>query len=202
MLKTIAIPVNLLQVLTDLQEKVDRAGFALAGGTSLALRLGHRLSIDLDFFTTIPFEPASLAQQLSLDTSSITGLSQGTLQASRNGVKLEFLRHDYPKLGDDEIIEGVKMWSLQDLVSMKLNAINNRGSKKDFYDIVALLDQYSLATMLSFYKEKYHPASLLMVIRSLAWFEDAEQEPDPISLSGFSWAQIKEKMAIAIRTLS
>jgi hypothetical protein len=56
--------------------------------------------------------------------------------------------------------------------------------------------------MLSFYKEKYHPASLLMVIRSLAWFEDAEQEPDPISLSGFSWAQIKEKMAIAIRTLS
>jgi predicted nucleotidyltransferase component of viral defense system len=202
MLKTIAIPVNLLQVLTDLQEKVDRAGFALAGGTSLALRLGHRLSIDLDFFTTIPFEPDSLARQLSLDTSSITGLSQGTLQASRNGVKLEFLRHDYPKLGDDEIIEGVKMWSLQDLASMKLNAINNRGSKKDFYDIVALLDQYSLATMLSFYKEKYHPASLLMVIRSLAWFEDAEQEPDPISLSGFSWAQIKEKMAIAIRTLS
>lgn len=84
---------------------------------------------------------------------------------------------------------------------MELNAIANRGSKKDFHDIGALTERFPLETMLQFYQTKYRPASLMMVIRSLAWFDDADAEPDPISLRNETWLVIKEKIASAIRTL-
>lgn len=201
MLHTSAVPSDLLELLTRFQEMASPAGFALAGGTSLALRLGHRLSVDLDFFTTSPFEPAALADQLGLGPESITGQSQGTLQLRVNHVKIEFLRHAYPKLADDHIIQGVRMWSLEDVAAMKLNAIVNRGSKKDFYDIAALSDRFPLPTMLAHYKAKYRPASILMVVRSLAWFADADAEPDPISLRDDSWPAIMKTVSSAIRSL-
>lgn len=201
MLHTAAVPVDLLTVLTELQEKTSAADFALAGGTSLALRLGHRLSVDLDFFTTTPFDPTSLAAQLGIGHQSITGQSKGTLQAQINGVKVEFLRHAYPQLAHHELIESVKLWSIPDVATMKLNAINNRGSKKDFFDVAALLEHFPLETMLQHYRDKYRPASLLMIIRSLAWFEDADAEPDPISLRNETWPEIKARVAGAIRAL-
>lgn len=84
---------------------------------------------------------------------------------------------------------------------MKLNAISNRGSKKDFYDIAALLSHFPLQSMLEYYRAKYRPASLMMVVRSLAWFDDAEAEPDPISLRPESWASVIGQISSAIRTL-
>lgn len=93
------------------------------------------------------------------------------------------------------------MWSLEDVAAMKLNAISNRGSKKDFYDVAALLDHFPLATMIGYYQAKYRPASLMMVIRSLVWFEDADSEPDPISLCGDAWPTVMEKVSAAIRGL-
>lgn len=201
MLHSSAVPVNLLEVLTDLQEPTSRVGFSLAGGTSLALRLGHRLSVDLDFFTSARFDPATLAQDLGFGAESITGQADGTLQLRVKNVKVEFLRHAYPKLADDDVIQNVRMFSLQDVAAMKLNAISNRGSKKDFYDIVALLEHFSLSEMIGYYQEKYHPATLLMVIRSLAWFDDADAEPDPISLRGDTWPDVMAKISSAIRTL-
>lgn len=185
----------------DLQEMSSSHNFALAGGTSLALRLGHRLSLDLDFFSTTHFEPASLAKQFGLGSESITGQAEGTLQARINGVKVEFLRHAYPKLADDELIQGVKMWSIQDVVAMKLNAISHRGSKKDFFDIAALLELFPLTEMIGYYQAKYQPASLMMLIRSLAWFEDADAEPGPISLRDDSWESVIDKISTAIRAL-
>ena len=84
---------------------------------------------------------------------------------------------------------------------MKLNAIANRGSKKVFYDIAALLKRFSLETMIGHYQAKYRPASLMMVIRSLAWFDDADAELDPASLRNDNWPAIKETISAAIRTL-
>lgn len=201
MLHLTAVPLNLLKVLTDIQEMTAAAGFALAGGTSLALRFGHRLSVDLDFFTTSHFDPAALANQLGVGPESITGLADGTLQLRINRVKIEFLKHGYPELADFDVIQGVRMWSLEDVAAMKLNAISNRGSKKDFYDVAAMLDHLSLVSMITHYRSKYHPASLMMVIRSLAWFEDADAEPDPISLCGDTWPAVMEKVSTAIRGL-
>ncbi len=93
------------------------------------------------------------------------------------------------------------MWSLEDVIAMKLNAIANRGSKKDFHDIAALLHRFPLECMIDCYRTKYRPASLMRVIRSLAWFDDADAEPDPISFNGLTWPEIREKIACAIQKL-
>lgn len=201
MLQPAAVSVNLLQVLRDLQEKTASMGFALAGGTSLALRLGHRLSFDLDFFTNVDSNSEHWADRLGAGPETIIGTAEGTLQLVINGIKVEFLRHAYPKLAEFETHGDVRMWSLEDVGAMKLNAIANRGSKKDFYDLAALLDQFPLETMIAHYQAKYRPRSLLMVIRSLAWFDDAESEPDPISLQGTAWSQVKDCVSNAIRKL-
>ena len=202
MLHQSAVPLKLFELLVDLQPKTTAAGFSLAGGTSLALRLGHRVSVDLDFFTVADFQPGHLTAQLGVGPESITGIAEGTLQLRISDIKVEFLKHSYPKLADDLQIQGVAMWSLEDICAMKLNAIANRGSKKDFYDIAALFESFPLETMLRSYQAKYRPASLLMVIRSLAWFDDADAEPDPISLRDETWPFIKGKISSAIRTLT
>jgi hypothetical protein len=93
------------------------------------------------------------------------------------------------------------MWSLEDVTAMKLNAVANRGSKKDFYDLAALLAHFPLQTMIGLYQAKYRPASIMMVIRSLAWFADADAEPDPISLRDDSWQAVMDQISSAIRTL-
>lgn len=196
-----AVSVELLDLLGRLQEPTRDHGFALAGGTSLALRFGHRMSADLDFFTEREFDPRAWAAQIGVGPESITGMAVGTLQLSMDGIKVEFLRHAYPKLAADEEIGGIRLWALADVAAMKLNAIANRGSKKDFYDIAVMLGQFPLASMLCHYREKYRPASLLMAIRSLAWFEDAEAEPDPVGLGGMNWLQVKEVVSRSVREL-
>jgi predicted nucleotidyltransferase component of viral defense system len=201
MLHQSAVPLNLWQTLLDMQMPLADTGFALAGGTSLALRLGHRLSVDLDFFTLSPFEAQDLAEQLNINHNSITGIAKGTLQIHHNDLKIEFLKHSYPQLDNIEVIDGIKIWSLADVAAMKINAIVNRGSKKDFHDLAALLAVHPLESILHFYKEKYQPASLLMAIRSLAWFDDADAEPDPISLTKESWPSVVDQIKIAIRQL-
>lgn len=167
----------------------------------MALRLGHRLSVDLDFFTASPFTPQSLTGLLGYGPEAVTGQADGTLQLRINGVKVEFIRHAYPKIADDDRIQGVTMWSLPDIAAMKLNAISNRGSKKDFYDLAALLGQFPLPNLIGYYQEKYRPASLMMLIRSLAWFDDADAEPDPISLCNETWPAVIQKISVAIRAL-
>jgi hypothetical protein len=201
MLYQSAVPLSLLEVLRSLQEKTQGTGFALAGGTSLALRFGHRMSVDLDFFTESHFDPQTWADKIGAGPECITGMAAGTLQLILDGVKVEFLRHTYPKLAEHDRINGLALWSLQDVGAMKLNAIANRGSKKDFHDLVALMDLFPLDCILGWYRTKYQPASLMMVVRSLAWFEDAEQEPDPICLNGRDWNEVKDRVSAALRRL-
>ena len=201
MLQESAVPLSLLDVLRRLQDKARNAGFALAGGTSLALRFGHRISVDLDFFTDREFDPQTLAAQIGAGPEAITGMAAGTLQLLLDGVKVEFLGHAYPRLAEPDIINGLALWSIQDVGAMKLNAIANRGSKKDFHDLAALLDRFPLDSMLGWYRTKYQPASLMMVVRSLAWFDDAEMEPDPICLNGRDWNAVKKMVSDALRKL-
>lgn len=118
------------------------------------------------------------------------------------GIKIDCLRHAYRLLDSHTTIDCIPMWSLADVAAMKLNAINNRGAKKDFFDLAILLDHYSLPVMLHFYGAKYQASNRLMVIRSLAWFEDAESEPDPNSLGEISWPKVKAIIGEAIANLS
>lgn len=134
-----AVPVTVLEVLRTLAPSLLATGFSLAGGTSLALRCGHRLSMDLDFFTSGEFDAEELLRQLELPRESVLDRAAGTLQLLWQNVKIDFLRHAYPLLEEPVILDGIRMLSLADVAAMKLNAITNRGSKKDFFDLTMLL---------------------------------------------------------------
>ncbi len=175
--------------------------FALGGGTSLALRFGHRLSVDLDYFTPNEFQPQILADALELNESTILSLSTNTLSLVFQGVKIDLLRHAYPEVAPIDKIAGHRLISIPDLAAMKLNAIANRGSKKDFYDLSELLQHHTLNEMLHFFSAKYQNTDPFAVIRSLAWFEDADQEPDPIPLSGQTWVKIKNHITETLQSL-
>lgn len=182
---------NLLMRLAPLPALQD---FSLGGGTSLALRFGHRLSVDLDFFTTREFDADQLADHLDITSATQVNRAPNSLTVDVCGAKLDFLRHAYPLLAPPEEIEGVRLLSLSDVAAMKLNAIANRGAKKDFYDLSELQRHHSIPTMLEWFETKYRSADRFTVIRSLCWFEDAELEPDPVSLNGDVWRLVKNHL--------
>jgi hypothetical protein len=196
-----AISPAVKRLLLDLAPHPALSGFALGGGTSLALRFGHRISVDLDFFTPDPFQPDEIAASLGSLKPEIIASARNSLTTVAAEVKLDFLRHAYPLLANVEVIEGIAMLSLEDVAAMKLNAVSNRGSKKDFYDVAELLARFDLAILLSFFSAKYVSSDPFSVIRSLAWFEDAEPEPDPIPLNEVTWESVKRKVSKAVSKL-
>lgn len=190
---------NLLMLLAPLPALED---FSLGGGTSLALRYGHRLSVDLDFFTTAEFDTDQLIDRLGMTDVTLVNRAPNSLTLDVQGTKLDFLRHAYPLLAPPEEIEGVRLLSLPDVAAMKLNATANRGAKKDFFDLCELQQHHSLPDMLEWFEMKYRSADRFTVIRSLGWFEDAELEPDPVSLTGSDWQLVKSDLRRMVSNLT
>ncbi len=176
--------------------------FALAGGTSLALRFGHRISVDLDFFTHGPFDNellvATLKKDFPLDErrrgpTGITGFI--------TGVKIDLVKYPYPPLHQPETLDGIRLASLPDVIAMKLSAITNRGAKKDFYDLKTLIDRFGLAKLIDHYGAKFPETDPLMLLRSLSYFSDAETDADPQTLlSDLTWTDVKSSIRKSVRT--
>jgi predicted nucleotidyltransferase component of viral defense system len=204
MLQLETIEQNTFLLLKEMMQIPEINHFDLAGGTTLALYLGHRVSIDLDFFTTQEFDSTKLVNlledkyQLSSIIASKNALSLYILYNEKN-IKIDFLRHNYKIIKPSVIEDGVRLHSIEDVAAMKLNAILNRGAKKDFYDIYELLKHYSLHELVSFFKIKYPNTNVLMLIKSLDYFLDADVEPDPIALNKVKWIDIKEEISNQIR---
>lgn len=201
MLQFNSVPADVRELLTS--ESLCPEHFALGGGTSLALRFGHRMSVDLDFFTTEEFSPEEILSGLPRAlTPTVLGKATGSLTLESSGVKVEFLRHAYPLLEGPECIESIYLLSLADVTAMKLNAIANRGSKKDFYDLFRILDEMRLPDALNLFEQKYQNTDRFVAIRSLGWFEEAEGEPDPIAPTGPSWSEVKARISGAVADLT
>lgn len=178
--------------------------FALAGGTSLSLRLGHRLSIDLDFFLETDFESEKLAEIITeeLKNNTILILEKNTVNVVVNGIKVQFLGHLYATLKPYEILEDTKHYSFEDITAMKLNAIANRGDKKDFWDYSFLLEKFSPLDTLAFFQRKYKQRDPWHVIKSLSYFQDANNQPDPVIIKSTSWQEVKEKVLRAQKEIT
>jgi len=189
------VPANTLELLKLISPRLHELGFYLAGGTALALRLGHRVSVDLDFFKSDQFSPPEIANELkalSGSPSNIIQQSKGSIALIHQDTKLEFLRYDPPLLKLTEKIDDIPFASLPDNVAMKLSALVGRGSKKDFIDIAALLETMSLSEMLEYYSTKFPNSDQFLVLKSLTWFDDADSEPDPVFLKSQNWIQVKK----------
>lgn len=171
----------------------------LAGGTALALLLGHRESIDFDWFTPIPFSPEQIDSSLSSRGQlMISEAKPNTFHGIFNGVQVTWLYYPRPLL-DDLIVSTempqLKMASLQDIGVMKLIAASQRGAKKDFIDLYAL-EQHgvSVTSLISRLADKFSGSSInyYHIVKSLVFFEDAEVEPMPRMLHSMEWNVIKD----------
>ena len=172
--------------------------FYLAGGTALAIHLGHRMSIDLDFFSRSDFSIEKIKKELSLlGDVVVNDQGDGTLNASLDGVKISFLRYDYAQLYPYVVFENVNLADERDIAAMKIDAASSRGSKKDFIDLYFLLEKYSLVELIGFFEKKFSDIKYnkLHILKSLVYFSDAEAEPMPMMLKEVSWQKVKEKIS-------
>ena len=169
--------------------------FYLAGGTSLALQLGHRISIDLDFFCKDSFSTALLIEELkNIGKLTVEDQSERTLNGSLDGVKISFFNYQYKLVFPTIEYKGVNLADERDIAAMKVLAISDRGTKKDFVDLYILLKKYPLEAILEVFNKKYKDCNynIIHISKSLTYFWDADENPDPKMLIKYNWKEIKE----------
>lgn len=201
MLQTRTIEPGTLGLLKDLMAMPLLDQFYLVGGTALALQMGHRLSIDLDLFTTEPFVKSDLLDLLNAKFRVILE-SEGTnmLITNINEVKVDFVKMGYPLLFLPFIEEDIRMLDIRDIAPMKLKAIVQRGSKKDFFDVYFLLSRLSLGEILGLFSEKFKQQEMFHVVKSLTYFEDAEKYADPVVFDKtVTWPKVKTAIRKAVK---
>lgn len=180
--------------------------FYLAGGTAAALYLGHRWSQDLDFFTGIEFDPLQLAEKLAkLEGFLLTGQEPGTLHCFVNNVKVSFLYYPYPLVGNLEQYREAKLAPLEDIALMKLVAMVQRGTRKDFVDLYFLdKEKVAFEEMLQLFPQKYPAGTFqpLVILKALGYFSDAEKEDMPKMFCEVSWQDIKTHLLMRQKELA
>ena len=202
MLQTQTIQPKLLELLKKIMASSVFEAFNLVGGTSLALQIGHRFSVDIDMFGNSQIDEIEFIQELSnFGSVVILKKSKNIIIFSVDGIKVDFVNYKYPLLDKLTIIDGIRMVSVKDISAMKLNAIAGRGSKKDFIDLYFLLQMHTLSEMLSFYTNKYIDGSEFMVLKSLTFFDDADNEEMPIMFEDINWDEIKKTVLHAEENL-
>ena len=196
MLHKQAVNPKLLELLINLMQIDIFKNFNLVRGTSLALQIGHRVSVDIDLFGVSEINEIEFNQALSpLGSVNLVKKSKNILIYNLNGIKVDFVNYTYKLLENPITVENIRLASLKDIGAMKLNAISGRGSKKDFIDLYFLLNYFSLHELLDYYNEKYPDGSEFLVLKSLQYFEDAENEEFPEMLIPVDWENIKVKIA-------
>jgi len=191
-----AVETTTLELLKRICSLPGLSNFALIGGTNLALRLGHRKSVDLYFFCSTLFSESELEQMIykTFPGSQIIHADYQTRQYFIKNIKVEFIGFRYPLLKDIETKNEIRLFSFEDTIAAKLNAVLGRGSKKDFYDIYEILKKHSLSTILDHFKKKFNQENVFPLLKSLNYFEDAENEPNPLSLKNISWEEVKKEI--------
>ena len=169
------------------------SGTRLVGGTSLALQYGHRNSVDLDFFGSLDDDLFAFRDCLeNISHVNVIKETKSIRIYDIDGVKVDFVDYSrYPWLTDAVEEDGLRLASPKDIAAMKVNAIEGRGTRKDFVDIYFLLQHYSLNEIFGFYQEKYPEHSLFRALMSLSYFDDAEKQMMPKMYAPDSWENMK-----------
>lgn len=177
--------------------------FRLVGGTALSLQIGHRESIDIDLFSDIEYGTLSFNEIEDflksnfkyvdfLDVPSAMGKAYFIGENKDNTVKLDIFYTDtyiQPFIEED----GIRMATIEEIIAMKVDVIQRGGRKKDFWDLHALLDSYSIKQMMDFHEQRYpytHDKDL--IIKNFTNFDQADDDFDPICFKGKYWEFIKE----------
>ena len=191
---------DVIHQLFSLEELND---FELVGGTALSLQIGHRISIDIDLFCQKTFETRELKETLLVNFRnhelSFDYETKNTLVGSIDQIKIDFIRHAYPKVKETKIVEGIRLCSPEDLAAMKISVITDNGSRmKDFVDLYYLLQKFSLKEIIGFYEKKYQSENSFHALKSITWFDNLDtKETEQINFienKQISFAQLKTRL--------
>jgi hypothetical protein len=177
----------------------------LAGGVAVAARFSHRTSHDLDIFT-VHSDPELLAEAfVDHGDVRVTSRSRGTVYLEVGGIPVSIIRHRYPLVASAERIGSlpIALASLVDLTAMKLHAIASRGAARDFWDLHELITRrpVSLADALDEHRMRYPNEDTGHVLKSLAYFGDAEASPLPAGLDPDRWRAIRKDFERWVREI-
>jgi predicted nucleotidyltransferase component of viral defense system len=189
---------ELLSLLKSVQRKKEFSKWRLVGGTALALQYGHRISVDLDFYGNLQ---GMDVYPLLKEFGQVQRMNSGAFMQmfNVNGIKVDFLQQNYPWIDEALIEDELILASEKDIAALKIAAIINRGSRKDFVDLSFVLKRFSLEEVLDFYSAKYGDANVFLALKSLTYFEDAEQEPMPTMLTSLAWDDVKTNIRSEVR---
>ena len=187
---------NMRLVLQDFMQSKIGTGFYLAGGTALSLQLGHRRSVDLDFFSPtedIPTIRAALEDALAPFHATLADSAWGSLVYLVKDVRVGFYGYGFPLVAPLVENEGVRLASVEDIALMKLDTLLSRAARKDFYDLYFICRKIPLRELLDLAPQKYANVRDFesQTVKRLVYFENAESEIDPVLLQPVSWPAVK-----------
>ena len=193
MLSLRTIESHTLELLEALMQEPALSELRLVGGTALALQYGHRSSIDLDLFGKIDIDAYELQSILSKHgVLRVENETKIIHQYAIDNIKVDVVNYPFEWISPMIEDEGVRLASPIDIAAMKVNAIEGRGTKKDFIDMYMLLQHYSLEEILGFYQQKYPNHSVFRALRSMTYFDDAEEQFMPQMFVDTTWEEMKQ----------
>lgn len=192
MLSLRTIEPHTLELLRALMQEAALSELRLVGGTALALQYGHRSSVDLDLFGKIDVDGYELQSILSkYGVLKVENETKIIHQYYIDDIKVDVVNYPFEWISPIIEEDGIRLASPIDIAAMKVNAIEGRGTKKDFIDMYMLLQHYSLKEIIAFYQQKYPNYSIFRALRSLTYFEDAEDQFMPRMFIEDTWEDMK-----------
>ena len=193
------------EILKELKFLSER-GFYLAGGTALALQLGHRTSLDFDFYISKHFASAKLAAdfiQRFGDEVTVNQQTEDSLKITIRNTWATFFYYPYELIRGLRDFEGIRLASVEDIAAMKVIAIVQRGRKRDFFDIYYLIRNIGFERVIFHTLEKYPNYEVLLILKALNYFDDADKEKKDARVSVFdkklTWKEVKQTITKEVR---
>lgn len=193
----------LKEVLTILMHEKLFDPFRLVGGTSLSLQLGHRMSDDIDLFTDQPYDSldfTAIDKFLRKTFKYVSDLAPGPVgigvsylvgYSKDESIKLDLFYTDtfiQPALK----IGPYRLATVEEIVAMKIDIVQRKARKKDFWDLDELIEKYSIDQMIAVHKQRYpHGHDEKVIRKNFIDFERADEDFTPICLKGKHWELIK-----------
>lgn len=189
-----------LAVLNRLMGAPALRDFSLVGGTALALRYGHRQSIAIDLFAHGDFNRPCIVEELTKEFGDSFDFRRDQIKwaafCTIAGVKVDIVKDPHARISEIEVVDGIRLYTDDDIAPMKVEAILHRGKKKDFWDMDVLLGAHGLKWVLDKHRSKYPDNSIAISIPyAITWFVDAEASEDPVSLKGQTWEGVKRSIS-------
>lgn len=171
------------KLLGSLKSIANKHNFVLAGGTALALQIGHRISVDLDFFSEKSFSTDALYRELQKAGLKpiVQQETEGTLTAMVSGVKVSLFHYPYPFLDKKLHWKGIDIAGIIDIAAMKVMAITQRGAKRDFVDLYFILKDTPFLKVAENLIQRYGADRInpVNIGKAIVYFSDADIDPAP-----------------------